>query len=522
MWNKNLPRNHFFKADYPNLEDGAEGQVKPLSWGTIKNFVPVCTDIVALNYMFNDGDVEAIDKVVADNIELEASVSYTDLGGGEISLGGTPLLSADTDYFIVLESDYAVSAVNYLNFGQSSYGGGYAAGEQWYMDGSGVWTEQSATGKDLIFSIRGSSSLEGKTNLWLQYPSADALSWSPWNAKFKLRDDAARTKIAQRFHTKTTGGPWYIRKCTVYVRKTGTPVSTRTTRLSFMTSVGGEPGVQVGVKSDRMETDLKTRNIAKFPQRGAPSDVRIDFQGRKYATPPGAAVFVNTVGKIVPDIYVNVLKGTLSDLGDLTDLEAFPQTLAVSAEEEVSFGSMMDKFEAGQQFKMVPTADGGFTFKAFAALPDTGLELFDEDMHEFRCIRRISGHVFGKVRVGYNVNLATSEYKFAEAVSEVAELVYRNEETLLVETFLDVASDAQALAEARKLQVQTPAFLISFKLGGGKGTNLLPGDKIKVYREHADYTGGSLSGVLFRIVSITPAFSDDTCEVMAQLDTQTY
>jgi len=546
MWNKNLPRNHFLKSNFAHLEASAEGQPMALNWGVIKNFTPVCRDTVALEYQFNDGAVDRIDKVTADGKVLVVDVDYTDLGDGAIRWGTdppgtselTPSLYRDIEYFLVIESDYPIGA-NYLGFGQSGGEGGYANGKQWYMDENNVWTEFSLVGRnttDMILDIRGNETImpdfQGGESLRIKYPASED-NWKPWNEGFKLRDENAHTKIAQSFKITDAGGPWYAVVVWCRVDKTRYLVGSGTTRAYFTSSVGGLPGIRIGAKSRQMWLtqhveagfffDQREGRPGETPETATPPNILVDFRGRKYAVPPATPIFIGTVGKIIPDAYVNILKGELADLGDLTDLETLPQTLAIPLESEISFGSLVDKLEAGQQFKMVWNLDGKFTLKVFTDdEPIDVLKLFDEDMMEFKSFRKLTGCVFGKVRVGYDMDLALGEYKFAEAKSDIASLIYRCEETLLFETFLDVASDAQTLANVRMGQVEFPAHIISFNLSGGKGSDKIPGDKIKVYRTHADYTGGTMPGVLFRIISIAPNFSNDTVAVTAQLDTQTY
>jgi len=534
MWNRNIPRNHFWTANYPNLDPNAEGQVMALSWGTIKNLVPVCRDTVALVYQFNDGAVKAIDKVVADGVELEGGgIGYTDQGDGSIILGGTPKLEPDTDYFLVIESDYPINgdAYNIIAcsdpWGAETYDTHPESGViylgWWEQDELGVWTDAGGT-KSINLYIRGSATVGGPSNRWLTFPMDD-FSLKEQTYTVELRDTVAHTRIAQKFHTKASWSTvCYVNKVKLEMKKHSDHGNylpdTRITKVYFMSvsGVDGSPDAQIGIKSDPMPFRVHTGGTAVFPQKGAPSEIRVDFRGRTKA----GDVLIETVADFVSDAYVNVLKGKLADLGDLTDLQTLPQVLAIPLEEEIAFGSLIDKLTAGQNFQMVSNLDGTFKFKVFVAGEPAGvLELFDEDMHEFKSYRKSSGCVFGRVRVGYDKDLTLGEFKFAEALSDIAPLVYKNEETLLFETYLSSAVDAQALAVARLTYVEASARIISFFLSGAKGYDLTPGDKIKVYRTRADYAGGSLNGILFRVLSISPALSSDTLSVVAQLDSQT-
>ena len=64
--------------------------------------------------------------------------------------------------------------------------------------------------------------------------------------------------------------------------------------------------------------------------------------------------------------------------------------------------------------------------------------------------------------------------------------------------------------------------MAEFELGGGAGFDLQVGDKIKLTRARACYTGGSLIGILFYVLSIKKKKSTKTVEISAILDTQMY
>ena len=544
MWNRNIPRNHFWIDNFPNLEASAEGQVMALSWGTIKNFSPVLRDTVNLEYQYNDGPVQGIDKVTAEGVELVEGVDYEDQEDGTILFGGTPLLFCETDYFLVIESDYPINGDAYFQIGttdpwgvetrDSSPDTGIVYLKWWYADDADVWTRSmpwpGGGSHSMNFYIRGATEVGGSSNFWLTFPSAERsdyqASLKPTSySKAVLRDVVAHTKIAQKFHTGHAGkGPWYINKVKVdFQRYTDHSVylpEDRHTKVYFMSvkESDGSPDEIIGIKSNTMPLGKTAGGTAVFAQKGAPSDLRIDFRGRA-----ASGILIDTVSEFIKDAYVNILKGKLADLGDLTELETLPQKLAISLEEETPFGSVIDKLEAGQSFKMVPNLDGSFKFKVFSGGEPPGIvELFDEDIQEFKSSRKITGCVFGRVRVGYDKDLGLGEFKFAKSESDIASLVYKNEETLLFETFLSCSSDAQVLAITRGTCVEAPSRIITFKISGAKGYELTPGDKIKIHRTHADYSGGTMNGVLFRVVSISPTLSNDTLSIVAQLDTQTY
>ena len=110
---------------------------------------------------------------------------------------------ADTTYYFVLESDYAINGTDYLGFGQQTNPDLYPDGTLFYINGAGVWADQS---RDIQFRVYVKDTLEGG-----EYILVDNWVWGPgWNYKAFLRKEAADTRIAQSFKTPAKGGPWYL------------------------------------------------------------------------------------------------------------------------------------------------------------------------------------------------------------------------------------------------------------------------------------------------------------------------
>ena len=522
MLDVRIPRRRFWTADYPNLDPAAEGQLMPLYWGEQTNVLPTCIDTTLLKYKLMDNygrAIKSIDEIRSGEDVLAAGVDYqVDLPNAEFQITGTPILQANATYWFTIESDYAINGTDYLRFAQ-----GYAYGHKRYdIDGAGVWTEDS--NYSLFFLIFVKDTIDGSPYVLIDNFNVD---WGGWNMLAYLRDAAARTRIGQKFVTPAAGGPWYLYQIAIDPRMPwggpiGEPSADRITKIAIFSAIktNGGSEVQVGTKSYRMENYPGNGN-AYFPQRAIGKELRVDFKAIKN---PDESLMEN-VADILKDSYVTVLDGEESAL----DAAAFaalktarPEPLSVGLDSEMDYRQFIEKLEAGQLFKFIPTLDWSYTvLYSEPGEPDDCPHFRDEHFIDFKCLRKLSS-VFSKIKLSFGEDQETKESWVVEAISNIARYCYWNEKTLELETYFKDSSDAADYAEFYSLFCEHPLRLVEFTTASSNTIGLIPWQKIKVTRSRADASGGILNSTLFRIMSIKANPLTGQSTVIAALDEQTY
>ena len=148
------------------------------------------------------------------------------------------------------------------------------------------------------------------------------------------------------------------------------------------------------------------------------------------------------------------------------------------------------------------------------------LTLSDEDFLSFKSYRDLTA-VYKTIKVKYNENPTDQTFDVAEDSSAIAEHIYKNHETLEVETYLVSSVDAAALATAYIALLEYPQRYVEFEVDG-YGWDLIPTKKVSITRTRGDNASGTFSSVIFRILSIRKSLSRGTTKMKAVLDTQTY
>ncbi|MBE3126211.1 MAG: hypothetical protein IMZ57_11215 [Acidobacteria bacterium] len=522
-----LPRYRFSAADpsgdYVNMDPSAEGLVIPERYGTILNLKPVCMNLLTGRWKLNRRGMHAITEIREAGIILDPATEYsTDLLLGEFTIGTTPALIGGTPYYFVLESDYVENGVDYLGIGQQTDGALYLDGTCYFINAADVWTD---TFCDIQFRIYVKDTMDGP-----EFVLIDNWIWSPgWNYQAYLRKAVAgdQRRLAQSFLTPA-GGPWFLSRIQVEAYEYGAPDPARTTKTTLLSSYN--PDVQVGTKSYRMENYSGIADWSYFPQRAAAADLTVDIEGIE----DGGGNLMTQLADVVADIYVNILGGTLAKLNaqDLLDLAAArTQILALNIESEIDMESLMKTFEAGQLWKFIPLTDGTFGLK-FAATgePPGTPHYFDPHLKNFRMTRSWES-IFQRVKIKYAKDGGDNLWLAVEEESEIARYFYKNQKLLEIETYLTDQADAVLLAKdylgttgsgGRRQYLQTPKILAEFDLKGGQGWDRLPMNKVKITRARGMSATGALTGVLFRVLSVSKKQADGSVHIGAILDSQTY
>lgn len=521
-----IPRYKFWKSapagetSYPNLEDGAEGKPIPEAYGILKNITPICVDTVNGVYKPARREIKAIDEIRDSNTVLVTGDDYSeDLVDGEFTLLTTPLLTGGATYYFILESDYAINGTDYLKFGRDNDG---HYGYYWYaIDGAGAWTEQA--GENFEFRLYGRTSLSGKDSLLI-----DAFNWTGWNSGIHLRDAAANTRVAQTF-VMPAGGPYYLSKIKIYNRNAaGSPAASRITKMQIV-SAYSPAEVVVGMKSNRLEDGLG--NVGKWVMReGGSNEIRCDIQGYMNADDS----LMENVADVLKDIYVNIMGGSAAGINaaDLTALAAArTQDVARYMTEEKEFQQALDIFGAGHLFKFLPSLAGDFAVRCLVSGEPAGTPHLTSAHIKNLTMRRIWTNVFQVAKVKYYQDPSTGAWLVAEEKSAIAQYLYNRQDSIEIETALKDAADAVQLAEdylgtdsgsSSKVNLQYPTRLAEFDVLAGYGFNLIPTMKVKVTLPRADYAGGVLSGVLFRILEVHKDTATGSSHIVATLDSLTY
>jgi len=509
MLDMQIPQKKYNTNDYPKLEDRADNLPIPYRYGVKTNITPICIDIDALKYKLADESlhaIKAIDKIEADGETLIITDDYTvDLVNAEFTIIGTPKLSPNTTYYIVIHGAFTIDGTNFVRFSTNS-SVGYADGQRFEIDAGDVWMGKA---EDISFAVFGKNSLESEEANKVEFQAID-------DGDGRLRDVVARTKIAQSFKTPNDGQSFYVTRVLLFGWRIGTPSGNVWIEIH-----SDQIGTQVGV-------DSKTRDSADFPisqtvtrfsfmQRGLPSEILVDIQGYK-----DGGNLIDNVADILEDVLTNT--NALNISSDYLDAVAFAdlkaaktQSINPQIDREITVNNFIEKLERGQMFKFMPTLEGKFAPRVYAGGEFIGTpHLKDEDFIWFKCYRNLAS-VKQKYLVKYDENPTTQIYLETESSSDIAQYIYRNKETLEIETYLKDESDApqyKSLSECpqREIEFEVSSYLL----------DKIPTDKVKITRTRGDNPEGTFDTVLFRILKLTKKQSTGTVVCRAILDSQSY
>jgi len=325
------------------------------------------------------------------------------------------------------------------------------------------------------------------------------------------------------FKTPNDGQSFYITRIIPGGRKNvGFPAD----KEMYMTIYSDQGSTQVGIKSKVRYCNFvstSNNNIRfSFPQRGVPSEILVDIEGYKNEDES----LMDNVADILEDVLVNIVGISSGDLDSaaFTALKtARTQSINPQLDREITFNAFIEKLERGQLFKFMPTLEGKFSPRYYASGEPSGTpHLRDEDFIEnsFKCYRNLAS-VKRKYLIKYDENPTTQIYLEKEAISTIAEYIYKNKETLELETYLKDGADATQLTiDYRGLQ-EYPQREIGFEVSSYL-LDKIPTDKVKITRTRGDNSGGAFDAVLFRILKLTKKQSTGTVVCRAVLDAQTY
>jgi hypothetical protein len=494
-----LPRRRYNLTDYPNLDPDTVGRVIPIGYGTLAGLPPTKLD----GTIDSRTQWKILDQALAEITAMHSATTATmvkdvdyeeDLANGGFYLLKAHRLTPSTTFRFAIEADYAVSASNYMSLARNN--GSYADGVAYSINGSGTWNGD-ALGNDLRFEIYGKTALGATETLIYDNSWEDGVT-----TDIGLKDSSLRTKVGQSF--KTAASVMFITRIVVYGTVHGT-LSGKYIRATLYDSILD----QVGIPSQWVSTDDGLIEIGFYPQN-EDETLLCDVKA------PGTEL--NKVATILPDVITNVMGRATSHL-DATELANLAtdrdQVLKIFLGDTIQFGDFVAKLEAGQLWKLVPKQDGNhMTVVEEAGEPGNTLILYDHELSSLK-MEYDSSVIKESITVFYDQDEAVGDYLAVQASSQIARFFYLNETELTVETYHGTLSGATWLTGALKTRYEVPVIRATFEIHA-KGIELLPfRDKVKLYKTRAPYAGGTLNGVLMRIVSLTKRPEDNVVQITA-------
>lgn len=496
-----IPRRRYGTTDYPNLDPDATGRVIPVGYGTLAGIPATEIDTTTDRFKILDQAISELTAIrSATKSPLVKDLDYTEyLSLAEFVLLKPVYLVPTNTYYVAIDADYPESGTNYVSLQRNS--NNYADGTSYTIDSSEAWTPD-VDDYDLLFTVYGKQSASASEEVIASNSISDV-------ADVGLKDAEARTRIGFSFMPSVTA---YVTRVVVYITKHGTTTGYGLRATLYSDTAGtqlDQDGTRVLISSG-----VTSLNLTR-PERNSDEDLECDVKA------PGTTM--DQVADIVEDVVTTVL-GKSAALLDATELANLAtdrtEDLRVYLTDQVEFRDFLAKLEAGQLWKFVPMPGDASLYGTFP--PETGepanlLTLRDHDFLSFRMEYDV-GDLKQKQVVFYGQDPADPEtYPSVETSSDVAKFFYMNEESQTTETYLEDKTDAETLRATMLSRYEVPVIKAIFEIHA-KGVELIPWrDKVKLYRTRAPYTGGTLNGVLFRIVKIIKKPATNIVEITAAI-----
>jgi len=228
------------------------------------------------------------------------------------------------------------------------------------------------------------------------------------------------------------------------------------------------------------------------------------------------------------EIALDILKNVLGFLDDDLDLDSFSATeslrtyeLAIYLDTEVGSREVLQTIGRSIVAFFAPTENGKLSFEAYEpTVPEGTLELKDGDYGKKFDVKQDESYVRDKVRILYDQDPKTLEFKEVEKVNYSVLYKYKVRDTLPFETYLKNSADAESVAGGILSMCSKPLTIIESSCGV-KGFGLFPTRKLKLNRERAGVAGGSLDGDVFRIREVVKDTKNEKTNFVVMDDLQT-
>jgi hypothetical protein len=340
-----------------------------------------------------------------------------------------------------------------------------------------------------------------------------------------FKDSDSHTKVGIKLVVGATG--FYITRVQLLIGASGTPSITGNITLRILNSSGGAPiNTAIGSPSGGLAILPSTSYpiapaTLSWPLHGAPSSLSVDIHGKPFQGEP-----INNSIDIIEDAYVEHLGGSETDLNsvDFTALRLIKtEEVSVNCDSEITFGDLLSKFERGQLFKFLPDLNGQYTVKQITASSPSVRTFYDEDMSNFS-ITKDTSMIFRNITINYGFDPTTRAVVVYEYFgnASLAEWLYGNFETFVLDVFLLNEADVVALAQRYAHLTSAPLFVVKFSVSSMAGFDLAPFQVITLNRSRAAWIGGAFSGIEFVILNVSKTAVSGMTTIESVLKSQMY
>jgi hypothetical protein len=497
----NIPVDHYWKADYPNLSDDDDGKPIPIWYGSKWGITPVCIDT------YDSANLKA------KNYD-DGTTTYTDESteAHDTTEGDMTLMQADPEVDDAYYFGHTTNPFGKIHLLMKTQGSGtweitweYYNGSTWvdldlYQkldDGTDGFTQDFDEDEYLTVSwIRPSNwatvSVDGTTAYWVRARVSSFTSAS-------VVPEATRCKLDD-----TRGSKWKLAGHEINaiskVRKGGTQiigsVSTNLTDAEFtLTSVYFDT----------------TRH-----------SLRVAGQGKVISTGSiGYSVKGADIARDILEDYLDFLSADLS-LPSFSDTNSVrTQALALYLDTEESSREVLQTIGRSIIAFFSPTDDGKLSFVAYEPDTPTGtLELFDPDYYDDWKVILDHKFVRQKIILYYDEHPTNQTFKKVEKVNTDVDSKYGIKKPLEIKTYLKLAAEVDNIAEGVRDMCSKPVTIVSTSIGM-KGFSLFPTQKVKVTKSKAASSTGSFDAKVFRIRKVAKSTATERTHVVGMDDLQT-
>lgn len=273
------------------------------------------------------------------------------------------------------------------------------------------------------------------------------------------------------------------------------------------------------IEDTHYTTDLNSAEFTLLIPLMAGDTLEVDAKG--YVD--GGDVLMEKGGEISKDI----LKTYLSFVDDDLDLSSFTETDTVRPFEQCLYLDMdkssrliLQTIGRGVIGFFTPVENGKLAFEVYQSeVPADTMKLEDRDFGEDWEVKIDDSFLRNKVKIQYDQNPKTQEFKEVEKSNMEVLYKYEVRETLTLVVYLREKSDAETIAQAIQNMCSSPIKVVETSCGV-KAFKLFPTRKVKITRKRAVDSSGEWNEKVFRIRQIVKDTSLEQTRIVAADDFQ--
>jgi hypothetical protein len=473
FFNVKLPPRVYNDISNPGLEAGRSGDRRPLWFGAKENISPVRIDASSDEF----GVYELADTSDAPNgiKSIDAIYSYEDATAARLQdTASRILLVSGTHYTedlangqFTIDKDVQVIRIDVENK------------EIDFNDGS----DQAATLDEGLYTPA-SLATEVASKMNAQSTDTITCTYSETTHLFTIASDGGTFQLLAKTGASKDRSAYRTLKYKTDSDKTGA------------TSYAGDDGEVF----DAPDSD----HILRVDGVGFKDDASGTFTGSANAA-------INLGPDIARTLIVNYLKKDSSVITQsFTDARTTGRgsiALAVYLKDTTSLKAVFEALERSNLADIVIDGNGDVHYTVQTATVPTGVtDIEDRDYLTWGAKKRIVD-VFGEVRVNYDEDPTTGKPLVRSSTKAATKVRFGRQEGRSFETYIKAKNDASLVLSDLATLAATPSLVVSFGVKGKLLQHKI-GDKIRLSRNRAPTSTGSLSQVLFRIISIAHDFGD--------------